>query len=124
MRSGVLALPANNGSTLVAWKKDDQLGWQLYDERGQASGPSETPPAPAMVLQPSSSRMEMLFCFDSCGSCAAIKTRTLRCHGTWLQAGIAIVEPDYIWFPDLFDEIVEYDGDRSFHDLFAPWIDN
>ena len=38
MRSGVLALPANNGSTLVAWKKDDQLGWQLYDERGQPSG--------------------------------------------------------------------------------------
>lgn len=39
MRSGVLALPATDGKTLVAWKKDDQLGWQLYDDRGQPSGP-------------------------------------------------------------------------------------
>ena len=38
MRTGVLALPTNDGRTLVAWKKDQQLGWQLYDDRGRASG--------------------------------------------------------------------------------------
>jgi hypothetical protein len=39
MRTGVLTLSAADGSTLVAWKKDGQLGWQLYDLRGRASGP-------------------------------------------------------------------------------------
>ena len=38
MRSGVLALPMANGRTVVAWKKDEQLGWQIYDDRGRASG--------------------------------------------------------------------------------------
>lgn len=38
MRSGVLAIAATEGRTLVAWKKDDQLGWQLYDDRGRPSG--------------------------------------------------------------------------------------
>jgi len=36
--TGMLALSAPNGSTLVAWKKDDLLGWQVYDAKGQCSG--------------------------------------------------------------------------------------
>lgn len=38
MRTGVLALPAPDGGTLVAWKKDDRLGWHLYDAEGRPSG--------------------------------------------------------------------------------------
>ncbi len=38
MRTGMLTLSATDGSTLVAWKKDGQLNWQLYDERGRESG--------------------------------------------------------------------------------------
>jgi hypothetical protein len=38
MRTGIVTVPAPNGSTLVAWKKDDQVGWQLYDDRGRPSG--------------------------------------------------------------------------------------
>ncbi len=37
-RTGMLALSAPDGSTLVAWTKDNQLGWQLYDAEGQLSG--------------------------------------------------------------------------------------
>jgi len=38
MRTGVLALSANDGATLVAWKDKDVLGWQLYDTKGQPQG--------------------------------------------------------------------------------------
>jgi hypothetical protein len=38
MRTGVLALAGRDGSTLVAWKKDGVLGWQLYDAEGRPSG--------------------------------------------------------------------------------------
>jgi hypothetical protein len=38
MRTGILALGAPDGGTLVAWKKDEQLGWQLYDADGRPSG--------------------------------------------------------------------------------------
>ncbi|MBS0204165.1 MAG: hypothetical protein JSS49_14775 [Planctomycetes bacterium] len=38
MRTGVLALPTTDGKTLVAWKKDKQLGWQVYDGRGRPMG--------------------------------------------------------------------------------------
>lgn len=38
MRTGMIALPGSDGSTLIAWKKDNQLGWQLYDQRGRPSG--------------------------------------------------------------------------------------
>jgi hypothetical protein len=38
MRTGVLTIPTKDGRTLVAWKKDSKLGWQLYDDRGQPSG--------------------------------------------------------------------------------------
>lgn len=38
MRTGMFALNATNGRTLVAWKNENQLGWQIYDERGQPAG--------------------------------------------------------------------------------------
>jgi hypothetical protein len=38
MRTGMLALSAADGSTLIAWKKDDQLEWQLYGADGRPSG--------------------------------------------------------------------------------------
>jgi len=38
MRTGVLALSATDGVTLVAWKNTDVLGWQLYDGKGQLQG--------------------------------------------------------------------------------------
>jgi len=38
IRTGVLALSDSAGNTLVAWKKDGQLGWQLYDNRGRPMG--------------------------------------------------------------------------------------
>jgi hypothetical protein len=38
MRTGVLALPMGDGGALVAWKKDNQLGWQAYDDRGSPVG--------------------------------------------------------------------------------------
>ena len=38
MHTGMLGLSAPGGSTLVAWKKNDQLYWQLYDSVGQPSG--------------------------------------------------------------------------------------
>jgi hypothetical protein len=37
-RTGVLALSAPDGSTLIAWSKEQQLGWQLYDSKGRPSG--------------------------------------------------------------------------------------
>jgi hypothetical protein len=38
MRTGLLALNAPDGNTLVAWKQDDRLRWQLYDAKGQPLG--------------------------------------------------------------------------------------
>lgn len=38
MRTGVLTLTDKSASTLVAWKKDNQLGWQLYDAKGEPIG--------------------------------------------------------------------------------------
>jgi hypothetical protein len=46
MRTGVLALTAPDGSTLVAWKKDGQLGWQLYGGEGEPSGPTGSATGP------------------------------------------------------------------------------
>jgi hypothetical protein len=34
----VLGLTAPDGSTLVAWTKDGQIGWQLYDAEGYPVG--------------------------------------------------------------------------------------
>lgn len=38
MRTGMLALSAADGGTLVAWKKGAEVGWQLYDRNNQPSG--------------------------------------------------------------------------------------
>lgn len=38
MRSGVIAVPGPDGKTLVAWKKENELGWQVYDELGRPVG--------------------------------------------------------------------------------------
>jgi hypothetical protein len=38
IRTGMLALSAPDGSTLVAWTKDSHLGWQLYDAQSQPVG--------------------------------------------------------------------------------------
>jgi hypothetical protein len=38
MRSGVVALGAPDGATLIAWKHDEELGWQVYDREGRAQG--------------------------------------------------------------------------------------
>jgi hypothetical protein len=56
MRTGLLALSATDGATLVAWKNNNVLGWQLYDAKGQTKGNpgSETSPgngAAGVVLQ-------------------------------------------------------------------------
>ena len=38
MRNGLLAWSAFDGTTLVAWKNKDILGWQLYDGKGRSQG--------------------------------------------------------------------------------------
>ena len=38
MRTGLLTVSTTDGGALVAWKKDNQLGWQLYDDRGRPTG--------------------------------------------------------------------------------------
>jgi hypothetical protein len=45
MRTGVLAFSAPDGTTLVAWKKDDRLGWQLYGAKGQSLGQPGSAPS-------------------------------------------------------------------------------
>jgi len=39
MRTAIQPIPLVNGWSLVAWKKENQLGWQLYDDQGRPSGP-------------------------------------------------------------------------------------
>ena len=46
MRTGVLALNASDGSTLVSWKNNETLGWQLYDAGGQPQGSAGSAPSP------------------------------------------------------------------------------
>ena len=38
MRSGVVALSASDGTTLIAWRHQDELGWQIYDLEGRPQG--------------------------------------------------------------------------------------
>ena len=38
MRNSLLALSAPDGGSLIAWKSQDVLGWQLYDAKGQVKG--------------------------------------------------------------------------------------
>lgn len=42
MRTGILTIGTTDGSTLVAWKKENQLSWQLYDDHSQPQGPPGT----------------------------------------------------------------------------------
>jgi len=46
MRTGVLALSGKDRATLVAWKKNDVLGWQLYDAEGRPEGQTGSAPSP------------------------------------------------------------------------------
>ena len=46
MRTGLLALTAADGATLVAWKNNEVLGWQLYDAESKPMGnPGSAPSA-------------------------------------------------------------------------------
>ena len=38
MRTGVLALTAPDGTTLVAWTNEGEVGWQLYDAEAEPLG--------------------------------------------------------------------------------------
>ena len=42
MRSGLVALSGPDGSSLIAWKRDGQLTWQLYSPAGVPQGPPES----------------------------------------------------------------------------------
>jgi hypothetical protein len=42
MRTHLVAVAAGDGASLVAWKKDNVLGWQVYDAEGHAVGKSES----------------------------------------------------------------------------------
>jgi hypothetical protein len=46
MRTGVLALSGKDGATLIAWKKNDVLGWQLYNSEGKPEGEVGSAPSP------------------------------------------------------------------------------
>jgi len=46
MRTGVSAVIAPDGTTLVAWKNKDVLGWQLYDAKGKPDGEPLSAPSP------------------------------------------------------------------------------
>jgi hypothetical protein len=46
MRTGIVTLSATDGSTLVAWKNNGLVGWQLYDAEGLPSGPSGSAGSP------------------------------------------------------------------------------
>jgi hypothetical protein len=46
MRTGVLALSADDGTTLVGWKNKDVLGWQLYDAKGRPEEEAGSAPSP------------------------------------------------------------------------------
>jgi hypothetical protein len=40
MRTGLLALGASSGNTLIVWKDHHELRWQLFDQNGKPSGTS------------------------------------------------------------------------------------
>jgi hypothetical protein len=46
MRTGMLALADPAGNTLLTWKKDGQLSWQLFDQKGHPSGRPQTVTSP------------------------------------------------------------------------------
>ena len=46
MRTGMITLTGTSGDTLVGWKKEGQLGWQLFDSKGQPAGRAESVKSP------------------------------------------------------------------------------
>jgi len=42
MRSGVVALSDSDGRTLIAWKRNGELSWQVYNADGVPQGPAES----------------------------------------------------------------------------------
>jgi hypothetical protein len=46
MRMGLLAVSADDGVSLVAWKNKEVLGWQLYDAKGQPQGNPDSTTSP------------------------------------------------------------------------------
>ena len=46
MRTGMIALSAPDGNTLVAWKNSDLIGWQLYGVGGRPLGRPGSAPSP------------------------------------------------------------------------------
>jgi hypothetical protein len=45
MRTGLLALSGADGSTLIAWKREGELSWQLYNAQGVAQGAVKSVPS-------------------------------------------------------------------------------
>jgi hypothetical protein len=45
MRTGLVALSGTDGGTLIAWKRDGELSWQLYNAQGVAQGAVESVPS-------------------------------------------------------------------------------
>jgi hypothetical protein len=45
MRTGLVALGAPDGTTLIAWKQQDQLHWQAYDSAGRPEGNPKSVPS-------------------------------------------------------------------------------
>ena len=64
MRSGVVALSAPNGESLVAWKHEDELGWQLYDQKAGRKALPALSRAQEKERPLSLIRMAVSFCFS------------------------------------------------------------
>jgi hypothetical protein len=45
MRTGLVALSGAEGSTLIAWKREGELNWQLYNAQGVAQGAVQSVPS-------------------------------------------------------------------------------
>ena len=50
MRTGMLALNDRAGNTVVPWKNNGELDWQLYDKQSRRQEAPVPPRAPGMVL--------------------------------------------------------------------------
>lgn len=46
MRQGLVVLSAADGTTLVAWKNEEALGWQVYDRNGRPQGATGSAASP------------------------------------------------------------------------------
>jgi hypothetical protein len=46
MRTGLITLNDHEGNTLVTWKKEGKLSWQLYDKTGRPKGDVGSAPSP------------------------------------------------------------------------------